>query len=101
MEKIDITPIFENIVGEIDAIKLYDNAIENSSDAHVIEVLTSIRDEEKVHVGELIYLALEVSPDLAAKFIDGCREAKELISNVTRDVKKDLSRKEKEKYIDA
>ena len=94
----DIKPILENIVGEIDAIKLYDNAIENSSDAHVIEVLTSIRDEERVHVGELVYLALEVSPELASKFLDGCREAKELIASVNKEVKKDLSGEE-EKYI--
>lgn len=96
----DIKPILENIVGEIDAIKLYDKAIEESSDAHVIEVLTSIRDEEKVHIGELIYLALEVSPELASKFLDGCKEAKELIGSVSKDVKKDLTQKEKEEYID-
>lgn len=95
----DITPILENIVGEIDAIKLYDDAIEKCSDAHVIEVLSSIRDEEKVHVGELMYLALEVSPELASKFLDGCKEAKELIANVTKDVKKELNPDEKE-YID-
>ena len=94
----DIKPILENIVGEIDAIKLYDNAIENCSDAHVIEVLTSIRDEERVHVGELVYLALEVSPELASKFLDGCRESKELIASVNKEVKKDLSGEE-EKYI--
>lgn len=95
----DITPILENIVGEIDAIKLYDDAIEKCSDAHVIEVLTSIRNEEKVHVGELMYLALEVSPELASKFLEGCREAKDIIANVTKDVKKDLTSSEKE-YID-
>jgi len=91
----DITPILENIVGEIDAIKLYDNAIANSSDAHVIEVLSSIRDEERVHVGELMYLALEVSPELASNFLDGCKEAKEIISSVTKDVKDDLTDSEK------
>lgn len=95
----DITPILENIIGEIDAIKLYDDAIEKSSDAHVIEVLTSIRNEEKVHVGELMYLALETSPELASKFLEGCKEAKEIIANVTKDVKKDLTDSEVE-YID-
>lgn len=100
MEKSNITPILENIIGEIDAIKLYDNAIENSSDAHVIEVLSSIRDEERVHVGELMYLALEISPELASKFIDGCQEAKEIISKVNKSVKKDLSPKEKQNYLD-
>lgn len=95
----DITPILENIIGEIDAIKLYDDAIEKSSDAHVIEVLTSIRNEERVHVGELMYLALEVSPDLASKFLEGCREAKELIASVTSDVKSDLSEKEEDEFL--
>lgn len=87
----DIKVILENIVGEIDAIKLYDNAIEQSSDAHVIEVLTSIRDEERVHIGELIYLALEVSPDLATKFLDGCKEAKEIITKINSNIEKELS----------
>ena len=87
----DIKVILENVVGEIDAIKLYDNAIEQSSDAHVIEVLTSIRDEERVHIGELIYLALEVSPDLATKFLDGCKEAKEIITKINSNIEKELS----------
>lgn len=87
----DIKVILENIVGEIDAIKLYDNAIEQSSDAHVIEVLTSIRDEERVHIGELMYLALEVSPELATKFLDGCKEAKEIITKINSNIEKELS----------
>lgn len=87
----DITLILENIVGEIDAIKLYDKAIEQSSDSHVIEVLTSIRDEERVHIGELVYLALEVSPELATKFLDGCKEARELITTVNKNINKELS----------
>lgn len=86
----DITLILENIVGEIDAIKLYDKAIEQSSDSHVIEVLTSIRDEERVHIGELVYLALEVSPELATKFLDGCKEARELITTVNKNIDKEL-----------
>lgn len=95
----DISLILENVIGEIDAIKLYDDAIEQSSDAHVIEVLTSIRDEERVHVGELIYLALDVSPELASKFIDGCKEAKEIIASVTDDIKHNLSGIE-DKYLE-
>lgn len=86
----DITLILENIVGEIDAIKLYDNAIAQSSDSHVIEVLTSIRDEERVHIGELVYLALEVSPELATKFLDGCKEAREMITSVNKNIEKEL-----------
>lgn len=95
----EIHVIFENIIGEIDAIKLYDNAIEQSSDAHVIEVLKSIRDEERVHIGELIYLALEIDPEMASKFIDGCEEAQELISDVNDSLKKELDSEEEEKYI--
>lgn len=95
----EISVILENIIGEIDAIKLYDNAIEQSSDAHVIEVLKSIRDEERVHIGELMYLALEIDPEMAAKFIDGCQEAQELIDDVNDTLKQDLEPDE-DKFVD-
>jgi rubrerythrin len=78
----DLLPILENISGEIDAIKLYTKAIEQSTDPTVIEVLTSIRDEEKVHVGELMYLAMKVSPELASKFLEGCKEVKEIVGDM-------------------
>lgn len=96
----EISVILENIIGEIDAIKLYDNAIEQSSDAHVIEVLKSIRDEERVHIGELMYLALEIDPEMASKFIDGCEEAQELINDVNDDLKKDLDSEEEDQFVD-
>ena len=95
----EISVILENIVGEIDAIKLYDNAIEQSSDAHVIEVLKSIRDEERVHIGELMYLALEIDPEMASKFIDGCQEAQELIDDVNNTLKQDLDPNE-DQFVD-
>ncbi len=95
----EISVILENIIGEIDAIKLYDNAIEQSSDAHVIEVLKSIRDEEQVHIGELMYLALEIDPEMASKFIDGCQEAQELIADVNDNLKKDLD-SEEDQFVD-
>lgn len=77
----ELLPILENIVGEIDAIKLYTKAIEQCTDPDVIKVLTSIRDEEKVHIGELMYIALKVSPELTSKVLEGCEEVKELLED--------------------
>lgn len=41
-----------------------------------------IMDEEKVHVGELMYLAMKVSPKLVSKFLEGCKEVKELVGDM-------------------
>ena len=82
--------IFNNIVGEIDAIKLYNDAINKSGSADVIEVLSDIRDEEMVHLGELIYLAMKIDSQSALKFLDGCSEAEELLQKMSTSEKESL-----------
>ena len=82
MKNPDLEFIFNNIVGEIDAIKLYEDALMKTGDSEVISVLSDIRDEEMVHLGELIFLALRIDPENATKFIDGCNEANDLLQKM-------------------
>ena len=82
MKNQDLEFIFNNIVGEIDAIRLYEDALTKTGDSEVISVLSDIRDEEMVHLGELIFLALRVDPEKATKFIDGCNEANDLLQKM-------------------
>lgn len=82
MKNKDLEFIFNNIVGEIDAIRLYEDALTKTGDSEVISVLSDIRDEEMVHLGELIFLALRVDPEKATKFIDGCNEANDLLQKM-------------------
>lgn len=82
MKNQDLEFIFNNIVGEIDAIRLYEDALTKTGDSEVISVLSDIRDEEMVHLGELFFLALRVDPEQATKFIDGCNEANDLLQKM-------------------
>lgn len=82
MKNQDLEFIFNNIVGEIDAIRLYEDALSKTGDSEVISVLSDIRDEEMVHLGELFFLALRVDPEQATKFIDGCNEANDLLQKM-------------------
>ena len=82
MKNQDLEFIFNNIVGEIDTIRLYEDALTKTGDSEVISVLSDIRDEEMVHLGELFFLALRVDPEQATKFIDGCNEANDLLQKM-------------------
>jgi rubrerythrin len=45
-----------DLMAEMDAVFLYDTHIQSTNDERVIKVLSTIRDEEKVHIGELTNL---------------------------------------------
>lgn len=69
----------DSIVGELDAISLYDVQINSTDNELVKKTLTSIRDEEVVHVGELYSLMKEIDPNLEDKIKSGEDEVSELI----------------------
>lgn len=71
--------IYENIVGEIDAINLYNKAIKEAEESYERAILESIRDEEKVHLGELFYLLSKTDPKQAKALTDGFKEVKEIV----------------------
>ncbi len=66
------------IIGELDAINLYEQLAEAVEDEAVRRVLLDIAEEEKVHVGELLEVLKRVDPEQAEALEKGAREAREL-----------------------
>ena len=74
-----IQAIRADIVGELEAIFLYDAHVQATDDPVAKTVLADIRDEEKAHVGELITLLQHLDPDEAERFAEGQQEVKEML----------------------
>jgi len=71
-----------DIAGELEAIFLYDAHYHATDDPVAKEVLGDIRDEEKVHVGELITLMRYLDPKEAAFFLEGEEEVHEMLEKL-------------------
>ena len=71
-----------DIVGEIEAIFLYDAHVMASTDPLVKKVLADIRDEEKQHVGELMALMRYLEPEIDQLLADGEAEVKEMMEEL-------------------
>lgn len=69
-----------DIAGELEAVYLYDAHVQGTDDAMAKKVLADIRDEENVHVGELITLLKKLDPKEAKLLLDGEAEVKKLLS---------------------
>ena len=67
-----------SIASEYEAIQIYEQIIDKTDDVFVKKVLADIVREEKVHVGELTRLLLEVDSDATDTLKEGFREASEL-----------------------
>jgi len=74
-----------DIMGELDAIVQYDQHIRSTDNKLAKQVWTDIRDEERVHVGELFTLLATLAPDEAKLFAKGEREVKEIINEMKCD----------------
>lgn len=68
-----------DISGELEAIFLYDAHYHATDDPVAKAILADIRDEEKVHVGELITLMRHLDPKEAAFFLEGEEEVHEML----------------------
>lgn len=71
-----------DIAGELEAIFLYDAHYLATDDPAAKAVLADIRDEEKIHMGELITLMRHLDPKEAQLFLDGEGEVKELLEEL-------------------
>lgn len=74
-----IQAIRVDIAGELEAIYLYDAHINATDDEIVKEILADIRDEEKLHAGQLTRLLNYLDPDGETHFNDGIAESDEFI----------------------
>ncbi len=71
-----------DIAGELEAIYLYDAHVQATDDERAKKVIADIRDEEKVHVGELTTLLYALDPVEAEHFAAGAAEVRELLSEL-------------------
>ena len=78
-----IAAIREDIIGELDAINQYDAHLNATDDAVARAVWTDIRDEERVHVGELLTLLTYLEPSEVETLSQGEREVKEIIEKLS------------------
>ncbi len=79
-----IADIFADIKGELDTIDMYDRHIAESSDPTVKNILSSIRDEEKVHCGELAKLLKYLDPQFGHLLEKGEKEAGDIVAKTVR-----------------
>lgn len=63
-----------DIMGELEAIILYQSHISATDNFAVRKTLTDIMDEEKVHVGQLFGLLFTLDPDSKTLFEKGYNE---------------------------
>jgi len=68
-----------NIAGELEAIFVYDAHVLATDDPIAKKVIGDIRDEEKVHVGELMALLRHLDPEEAKHFAEGEGEVREMM----------------------
>jgi rubrerythrin len=66
------------IIGELDAINLYEEFANMTDDPDIQIVLRDIAQEEKTHVGELQTLLLRVDEEQAIELEKGKKEVEEL-----------------------
>ncbi|MCC8189260.1 MAG: demethoxyubiquinone hydroxylase family protein [Planctomycetes bacterium] len=77
-----IQAIRTDIVGELEAIFLYDAHANASDDPVVKTVLADIRDEEREHIGELYALLKYLDPKEAEHIAEGEGEVKEMMQKL-------------------
>lgn len=71
-----------DIAGELEAIYLYEAHAMATDDVVAKTVLLDIANEEKEHVGELMYLLKHLDPKEAELFENGANEVKEMMSEL-------------------
>ena len=77
-EKLECEAIRAAIIGEFDAINLYEQLAAASKDPFVKKVLLDIAGEEKTHVGELTELLIRLDKQQKEEMEHGREEVEEL-----------------------
>ena len=76
-----IEAVRKDIIGELDAINQYERHVSLTDDPRAKKVWQDIANEEKVHVGELFNLLVELDPVTAEAFKEGQEESQELLES--------------------
>lgn len=92
-----INAVRQDIVGELEAIFLYDAHAQATDDIRAKKILEDIRDEEREHVGELMTLLNILDPNEARLFTNGKEEVKEMMEELEIEMPKEEIELETEK----
>jgi len=68
-----------SIASEFEAIQLYEELQESIDDEKSKKLLEEITEDEKVHVGNFLYLLKLLDPEEESAYKEGCDEAKKII----------------------
>lgn len=74
-----------DIASELEAIYLYDAHVQATDNETAKAVISDIRDEEKVHVGELMKLLRILDPKETDYFVSGETEVEELLAGIHKE----------------
>lgn len=74
-----IEAVRQDIIGELDAINQYNRHIQRTENPLARSVWQSIKDEERVHVGELLALLNALDPSELKKLKEGQEEVEEIM----------------------
>lgn len=69
------------IAAEYEAIQMYMQVAESTTNKLAIEVLTDIANEERIHAGEFLRLLQELAPDEQTFYTEGANEVEEEINS--------------------
>lgn len=72
------------VSAEYEAIQLYMQLAESTTNKLAIEVLKDIADEERVHAGEFLRLLHELDPDEEKFYKEGAEEVEEEIEKLKK-----------------
>ncbi|HHT08922.1 MAG TPA: rubrerythrin [Candidatus Atribacteria bacterium] len=72
------------IAAEFEAIQLYQQTAESTSDKLSQEVLLDIANEEKEHVGEFLRLLRELDPEEEVFYQKGYKEVEEILKELKK-----------------
>jgi len=70
------------VAAEYEAVQLYMQLAESTSDKLAREVLTDIADEERVHAGEFLRLLKHLAPDEEKFYKEGEEEVNEMMEKL-------------------
>jgi Uncharacterized conserved protein len=72
------------VAAEYEAVQMYMQLAESTSNKLAAAVLEDIADEERVHAGEFLRLLKELAPDEEGFYAEGAKEVEEEIEELKR-----------------
>ena len=77
-----VTTVRNDIIGELDAINQYNSHIASTDNELAKSVWTDIKNEERVHVGELLTLLQHLCPDEVEFLRKGQKEVEQIMKEL-------------------